>query len=547
MQTLRNLGPTRLAVMGGVVMGLFGFFIFLVTRLGSPQMTLLYSDLPMQDSGRVVAQLESMNIPYELKRGGSQVNVPGDQMMRLRITMAEQGIPSGGIIGYEIFDKTGVLGTTDFMQNVNLVRALEGELARTIQTIEGVHRARVHLVMPRRELFSREKQEPSASIVLNMQGGARLSSEQVSAVQHLVAASVPSLSPNSIAIVDEKGKLLAAGFEDGDSIGTMAAKAAERRRNFENSMARTIEDLLERSVGFGNVRAEVSAEMDFDRITTNAESYNPDGQVVRSTHTIEENLAAKESDSNPPVSVASNLPDAGSEGGESAASATNEARTEETVNFEISRTVTNTVREAGLLKRLSVAVLIDGTNKADEEGEHVYTPRGKEEMEQMAALVRTAIGFDADRGDAIEVINMQFQEGTDDVIEEEPLELFFGFGKNELLRIAEILVLSIVAVLVILLVVRPLITRAMEALPAAGAAAREGRLLADGTVAPALAGPAPMPGEGMPGDDDLDEMIDLERVEGRVKASSVKKVGEIVEKHPEEALSIVRSWMYQEN
>ncbi len=548
MQTLRNLGPIRLAMMGGVVFGLVGFFIFLTTKLSVPGMTLLYADLAADDSARIVSQLQAQKIPYELKRGGTEIHVPNDQALSLRVTMAEQGLPSGGTIGYEIFDKAGGLGTTNFVQNVNLVRALEGELARTIRTIDGVYKVRVHLVMPQRELFSRNRQNPSASIVLNMKGGARLNKEQVSAVQHLVAAAVPQLTPANISIVDEKGTLLAAGFEDKGGIGTLAAKAAEQRRSFENRLSRTIEELLERSVGFGNVRVEVSADMDYDHITENIESYDPDGQVVRSTQTIEERLQSQEAENNQAVSVATNLPDAGA-GGEGASATTTETRTDETVNYEITKKITNHVREGGVLKRLSVAVLIAGTNLTGDDGKRVYTPRTDEEMEQLAVLVRTAAGFNADRGDVIEVINMRFTEGTDDIIEDVPLELFFGFGKNDLLRIAEILVLSIVAVLVILLVVRPLVTRFFEALPAVGtAAAREGRLLAEGAGAPALAGPAPMPGELAPGEDgDLDEMIDLERVEGRVKASSVKKVGEIVEKHPEEALSIVRAWMYQES
>ena len=548
MQTLRNLGPLRLGLMGGVVFGMVGFFIFLTTKLSMPGMTLLYADLAADDSARIMSQLQSQQIPYKLERGGSEIHVPSDKALSLRVTMAQQGLPSGGNIGYEIFDKTGGLGTTNFIQNVNLVRALEGELSRTIGTIDGVHKVRVHLVMPQRELFSRDKQNPSASIVLNMRGGSRLSKEQVAAVQHLVAAAVPQLTPVNISVVDEKGTLLAAGFENEGGVGTLAAKAAEQRRGFENRLSRTVEELLERSVGFGNVRAEVSADMDYDHITENIESYDPDGQVVRSTQTEEQRLESQEAENNQAVSVATNLPDAGAAGGEGASATTTESRTNETVNYEITKKITNHVREGGVLKRLSVAVLIDGTNVTGEDGDRIYTPRTEEVMEQLAALVRTTVGFNADRGDVIEVINMPFPEGTDDIVEEVELELFFGFDKNDLLRIAEILVLSIVAVLVILLVVRPLVTRFFEALPTPGVAGREGRLLAEGAGAPALAGPAPMPGELAPGEEgDLDEMIDLERVEGRVKASSVKKVGEIVEKHPEEALSIVRAWMYQES
>lgn len=546
LQMIRNLGPLRLAVMGGVLFALLVFFIFLTTRLATPQMSLLFGDLETEDTARIVSELESMGVPFEIRQNGRQVNVPADQALRLRLSLAEQGLPSGGSMGYEIFDRSDALGTTNFVQNVNLVRALEGELARTIRSIQSVKSARVHLVLPQRELFSRERREPSASVILGMRGSVRLSPEQVTAIQHLTAAAVPDLSPGRISIVDDKGSLLARGFEDKEGAGTFGADADERRRAYELRLARTIEELLEKTTGFGNVRAEVAAEMDFDRINTAEESFDPDGQVVRSTQTIEETVSSREAEGTPSVSVANNLPDAGSGGGDSASSSNAEQRTEETVNFEISKKVINHVRDTGVVKRLSVAVLVDGTYSDGPDGENVYEPREQSELESLATLARSAVGFDANRGDNVEVINMQF--ALPEAAEEEALELFFGFDKNDVLRMAEILVLSIVAVLVILLVVRPLLARAFEALPTMARAA-EARLLAgEAGMAPALTGPGGVlpPGEA-PGREEeaLEELIDIDRVEGRVRASTVKKVGEIVQKHPEEALSIVRSWMYQ--
>ncbi|MCG8508100.1 MAG: flagellar M-ring protein FliF, partial [Rhodospirillales bacterium] len=188
LQTLRNLGPMRLAIMGFVMLGLIAFFIFLTTRLANPQMGQLFGNLDPADSSSITAQLDGMNVPYEMRQNGTEIHVPAGDVSRLRLMLAEQGIPASGSVGYEIFDTADTLGSTNFVQNVNLVRALEGELARTIGGIESVSSARVHLVMPRRELFSREKQEPSASIILKMKGAGRLDREQVSAIQHLVAA-----------------------------------------------------------------------------------------------------------------------------------------------------------------------------------------------------------------------------------------------------------------------------------------------------------------------------------------------------------------------
>ncbi|MBC8269503.1 MAG: flagellar M-ring protein FliF [Rhodospirillaceae bacterium] len=548
LQALRNLGPLRLTVMAAVGVGLIGFFIFITTRLTAPQMELLYGGLQGDETQKITSQLSSTGTPFEI-RNGNQIFAPSEMVGQLRLSMAGQGIGGGQIVGYEIFDNASSLGTTNFIQNVNLLRALEGELSRTIKTISSVSSARVHLVMPKRQLFARQTQEPSATIMLKMSGGSRLGGEQVSAIQYLVAAAVPGLNPNRISIIDSKGSLLARGFEDTNDPGAQAAKGVERQRALQARLRGTIQQLIENIVGFGKVRAEVTADMDFDRIVTNEELFDPDGQVVASTQSVEQTANNQESDAATPVSVATNLPDANLNSTTSGASLnSNENRTEEIVNYSNSKKVINHIREAGVITRLSVAVLVDGTYPEDENGNKSYQPRNEAEMELMATLVRSAIGFNADRGDSVDVINMQFVDLS--VVDEEELKLFFGLNKNDLLRMAEILVLSIVAILVILLVVRPLVSRAFEALPAAMA---EGKMLADQTsaaaaaalTAPGAGGPSPSEAPGM--DDQYEELIDIDRVEGRVKASSVKKVGEIVQKHPEEALSIIRTWMYQES
>jgi flagellar M-ring protein FliF len=545
--TFRNLGGTRLAIMAIVFFGMIGFFIYLATRFTTPQMALLYGNLEAQDSAAITSQLQAQNIPFELRAGGTQIFVPEGQSGQLRLSMANQGLPGSGSIGYEIFDKQGSLGTTNFQQNINKVRALEGEIARTIQTISNVRSARVHLVLPQRQLFQRQQSEPTASVFLKMKGSLRLDTSQVMAVQHLVAAAVPGLLPRAISIVDDKGELLARGFEGDPSTtpGLIAQQADERRRGHEIRIQRMVEKLLEKSVGFGKVRAEITADMDFDRITTNEEIFDPDGQVVRSTNSIEQSTAQQ--DQEPlPVTVGANLPDPGNIGGDQATRSASDNRTEEVVNFEISKRVVNQVRDTGIINRLSVAVLVDGAYERNEDDERIYRPRTQEEMEMLASLVKGAIGYDQNRGDVVEVINMRFADI--ELPEPPPLDVFFGFEKQDLLQIAEMLVILILAILVILLVVRPLISRAFEALPGAMSSMAEGgRMIADQAqlAAGALAAP-PSPDGAMPEEEMFEELIDIDRVEGRVKASSVKKVGEIVEKHPDEALSIVRNWLYQE-
>lgn len=536
---MRQLGPVRLATMGLVAVGLIGFFLFMTARLTTPEMSLLYSELAVEDSGAIANRLDAQAIPYEVRGGGTQIYVPGDQVGRLRLSMASEGLPNGGSVGYELFDNSDTLGTTSFVQRINHARALEGELARTIASIQQVQSARVHLVLPRREVFSRDHQEPSASIILKLRGSA-LQQSQVLAIQHLVATAVPNLQPSSISVVDSSGRLLARGGDDGQDT-LSPATSDEARRSYESRLAKTVEKLIERSVGIGAVRAEVSAEIDFDRVTTSDEVYDPDGQVVRSTQTVEQADNNSETDPNS-VSVANNVPNADViEGGQGNLSSSASRRVEETVNFEISRKVTTLVRETGVVRRLSVAVLVDGT--VDAEGE--YTPRTPEELQQYEALVKSAIGFDEERGDKVEVVNLPFAP-----VDFEETEIvapsLFGLTKADLFRVAEMLVLGIVAVLVLLLVVRPLISRAFES--AAEATANMNMLT--GGNAGQLAGPMDDPGNytGVESEQEDGEFvgIDVASVDGRVKQSSLNQVNEIVQRHPEETVSILRQWMYQE-
>ncbi len=542
--TLRSLGPARLGIMITVAASTIAFFIYLTSRLTTPDMALLYGDLDAQDSGQIVSRLEQMEVPYKVGRDGSQVYVPSDVIGRMRVAMAEDGLPTGGSIGYEIFDRSEGLGTTKFVQNVNHLRALEGELSRTIRSIARVKQARVHLVLPERQLFTRDRQEPTASIMITTQGVQRLEKRQVMAIQHMVAAAVPGLKPSMISIVDSQGTLLARGGAEDDSAAT-ASTAEEMRIAYQTRLVRTIEELLERSVGMGNVRAQITAEMDFDRITENSEIYDPDGQVVRSTQTIEETSGSSDAQGLSPVTVAGNLPDASLPGAEGAASSSTAERIEETVNFEISKTIKTHVRESGVVRKLSVAVLINGTVTTTEEGETTYEPRSAEELEQLGSLVRSAVGYDEARGDTLEIVNMRFVDPTEGLGEEEGGS-FFDFGGGQLMRVAEILVLGVVAILVLLLVVRPLIGRVVEG------GMEGGQLANEAGGRPALAGPQMALSEMGPSQsevvaEEIDQMIDIGKVEGRVRASSVKKIGEIVDKHPEEAVAIIRNWLYAES
>ena len=534
-ESLRELSPVKLAALVGTAVLLIGFFVFLSTNLSSPMMAPLYTNLSPEEGGKIVEELEKQNIPYQLGGNGTQVMVPTDQVLRLRMTLAQQGLPSdGSAVGYEIFDSSETLGTSNFVLNINKLRAIEGELARTISSFATIDSARVHLVMPKRELFTRERQEPSASVALKMRGSIPLAKNEIQAIRHLVATAVPRLKPTRITIVDAKGTLLARGYEDENDPEAMAATAQEYRQSYEKKMKNTIERLVEQTVGFGNVRAEVSADIDFDRIETNSETFDPEGQVARSVQGIEETEQENERDLKEDVSVANQLPDADAQEGVTL-STRNMQRTDETTNFEISKVVESHVKQTGTVNRLSVAVLVDGTYIESEEGERTYTPRTQEELDTIRSLVASAIGVDESRGDTVEVVTMQFAGGEENLFEESP----FNWLKDDLNDIIQTLVLGGVAILVIMLIIRPLIVRAM--------ADAELAQDEDELEQALLGGPGDIAGElpDFSGDDEEDdELISISRIKGGVKSGTYRKINEMIEQHPDEALSVMRQWAF---
>lgn len=536
--SLRALGPIKLALMAGISVILIGFFIFLSLRISSPSMSAIYTNLPMEDSAAIVAELEQRGIPYDIRANGAQIFVPSDQMLRLRMAMAEQGLPSGGsVVGYEIFDQTDAMGTSNFVLNVNMVRALEGELSRTIGSFASVESARVHLVIPKRELFTRDKQEPTASVALTMRGGNKLSKAEINAIQHLVATAVPGLKASKITIVDNKGRLLAKGMSDEEAETALAADAEEFRIAYERRMVETIESLLASSIGADKIRAEVTADIDFDRVVTQSESYDPESQVARSIQESNESEQSQEKNLEDNVSVANNLPDANpSEAG--ILSTRSLERSDATTNFEISKEVRNHVSETGTVNRLSVAVLVDGTYTVDTEaGTQTYVPRSEEELQQIGKLVKSAIGFDESRGDTVEVVNMQFSTPPDMLAETGP----FDWLKDDLQGIVQTLVVGGVAILAILLVIRPLVTRAIEATQV------DPEL--EEAEAAALAGPsiaAQLTDQRFAEEDD-EELINIDRVQGRVKSGTFRKINELIDKYPDETLLVFRQWMFSED
>jgi flagellar M-ring protein FliF len=541
LNAIQRFGIGRLAAILGVAAGVAAALFALVLNAGSEPKSLLYSNLDLKEAGSITQALDQAGIKYEAKGDGSTIMVPRDKVASTRILLSSKGLPTSGSVGYEIFDTASPLGQTDFIQNLNRQRALEGELARTIRSLQGVSSARVHLVLARRQMFESEGEEPSASIVIGITGHAP-GADQVNALRNLVAGAVPNLKPDRVTVIDERGKLLA-GVGDGDGAGAGADAA---RNETEERLRKTIKDLVEGVVGAGKARVQVSADLDLNRVTTQEEKFDPDGQVVRSTQTNGE-VAKQVQAGSAGASTAANIP--GGQNGGAAGDPGNQSdtnRNEETTNYEISKSTTTTIKEPGQVKRLSVAVAVDGETTFGPKGKVTYAPRSPEEMKHIDELVRTAVGFTQARGDQVSVINVRFDRG-DEAPTGGILPNVLNFDKNDMMRGGELIVLVVMAGMVIFFVVRPLLATASGG----------------GTMMPLLAGaaggalPAPQYDNGQQGGSqgahqspvirgaEPDNRIDIARIEGQVKASSVKRVSEFVESHPEESVSILRAWLHE--
>jgi flagellar M-ring protein FliF len=540
--SLKNLGTGKLAALGGTALLMIVIFGFMMVKMGDTKMQTLYAGLDPADVNQIVAQLEVMKVPYKVAEDGKVISVVPESVGKVRLRMAEVGLPHGGNLGYEIFDKKEGFGTSNFVQNINKVRSLEGELGRTISSIDVVRNVRVHLVLPQRELFSRDKQPPSASVFLQIIGGQKLSKNQIAAIQQLVSSAVPELKPNAVAIIDDKGNLIARNTENESQDSVALENSEEQRVAFESRLKSQVETLLENVVGFGKARAQISTEMDFGKVTKSSETYDPESKVERSTQTVQESDLEAEKAKN--TSVENNIPE-GQSKTDADANKRQQNRTEETVNYEISKVVKNEIVQTGTIKRISVAILLDGNyTKVEKDGktEMVYAPRDQKEIEQITTLVKSAIGFDAKRGDTVEVVNMRFASLTDGV--DVKMSFWEKIDITEYSKIVETLIMALMGLMVLLLVIRPMMNKLLTAASVEAGVENSNALLAASGLVPALEAPD---GSTLPANpSEIEEMLSLERIDGQMKASTVKRIGEIIDTHPEEAIQIIRNWMNQE-
>jgi flagellar M-ring protein FliF len=450
-----------LMIVGLTVGGLY----YLVQWSGRPDYQMLYTNLSMEDAGSIVEQLKSQKVPYQVTAGGSCIEVPSEKIYELRMAMASEGLPQGSGVGFEVFDNAK-LGMTEFMQNVNYQRALQGELARTINQIDEIESSRVHIVMPTQTLFVEEEIPASASVVLKIKSGRRLGQGQIQGIIHLVSSSISGLNTENVTVVDNRGKLLA-GKEDASSPAAMSTDQYMHQRKMESTLENRIKTMLEEVLGPNKAIVRVACELDFMRHEQTEEMYLPDNQVVRSEQTHNETTSGSDNLAIGIPGVSSNTEpngigiDTDTRQIPDNRNTTLYRKQDQTKNFEIGKVVSRKVMPSGTMRRVSAAVVVDGNYElvSGKKGraEWQYTPRSSEEMAQFEKIIKSAINFDAQRGDSVEIENIPFETAKLDKGDEAPPARSWMDTVRQFKFIFEYLILALFVILSFLFLVRPLV------------------------------------------------------------------------------------------
>ena len=453
----------------------------------SSSYAVLFSNLEERDGGAIVTSLQQQNVPYKFTPGGGAIMVPSDRVHDIRLQLAAQGLPRGGMVGFELMENQK-LGVSQFHEQMNYQRALEGELARTIQAIGSVANARVHLAIPKRSAFLRDQQKPTASVFVNLRAGRNLDGAKVAGIVHLVSSSVPNMSNESVSVIDETGKLLT---DSNDPMRVAGLDPTQLRyvEELESAYVRRIETIIEPMVGKGNFRAQVTADVDFNRVEQTDETYKPNPspqQAIRSQQSSEvltRDPGAKgvpgALSNQPPVPATAPITNPAVGGAAAGADGNFLTRNaSDTTNYEVDRTISHTKRAMGAIRRLSVAVVLNHRTVTDKNGKESATPLSDEEIARINNLVREAMGFNAERGDSLNVANTAFAAGLTETLPELPLwkdPEIIDIGKQALRYLLVIAVLAYVAFGVIKPLMKSLTPPKSESddAPATGGAAGE--------------------------------------------------------------------------
>ncbi|GHF36091.1 flagellar basal-body MS-ring/collar protein FliF [Seohaeicola zhoushanensis] len=565
LRNLASLGQLRLSLLALSGGALLLVFFFGLRAIMQPEYVQLYGGLGPGAASNIVDTLEQEGIKVQLGDSGATVSVPKESIARARMALADKGLPGDGTPGWELFDESGGLGMNSFLQRVNRLRALEGELARSIQTIEGVSAARVHLVLPEREAFSRDRPEPTASVIVRGSASRSIGQRQARAIRALVASAVPDLSTNKVTVLSADGETILGETTDG--AGDVSIQSV--KVGIEERMAQSISQILSARVGAGNVRVQVNVDLETERRVIRQQSFDPAQRVVRSTETSGEtredrDLAAGE------VGVNGNIPPELADGApENGGTKNTSERTREVVNYEIGKTESEVVREPGEIRRVSVAVLVNGIYNVADNGGVDYQERPTEELARLEELIKSAVGFNAERGDSVSVDSLRFIDYSMDV--GEPV----GPGIGQLLSdnfasiLRGLLALGLTGA-VLALGVRPLMKQMGEIqvnqqLALAAEKQEAAKMLAGATggdtakvmqvgseaggnvtVEHNVTQAAPNTVHRFSPNRAHQELVNLASVQGGVQRGWIETVSNTIESQPEESLRVVKSWLAEE-
>ncbi len=396
----------KISLFSVVAVAIAGVILLLANTGEETNYSVLFSDIEPSEGAKIVENLKEKNIPYKLKDGGRTILVDSSQVYEQRLELAKEGLPANGGIGYEIFDKTN-LGMSEFVQKLNYRRALEGELARTIGSLNEVQKARVHIVIPEKTLFAKDQKEPSASVILHFKNGKVIDNVSISGIQNLVASSVEGMATSGVTVVDFRGKILSAPPLDGNSVTGLTSQQFAQQVEVEQNITNKVQSLLDGVLGYGNSEVRVSAELDFTQVDRTITDFDPESQVVRSEQSIVDSSKSSDSLSYPAVNMS-------------------KGTSNQIANYEISKTVSRVIEGVGNIKRLSVAVLINGTQKVTTVNgvpKAEYIPRTQEEIDKLTDIVKNAVGYDVTRNDQVYLENVPFESLNESLVPEAKEEI----------------------------------------------------------------------------------------------------------------------------
>ncbi len=537
-----KLSAQQKMLIGAIVIVTFVLIGFVMYLFNQTNYAPLFSNLDTKDQSGIVDYLDGAKVPYKITDNGKTIEVPQDQVYKLRLKLASKGLPNSGVVGYELFDNNN-LGMSNFMQKLNYKRALEGELSKTLSEMSGVKSARVQIVMPQKSVFKDEQKKPTASVALQLIGNDDLSANSVKAIQHLIASSVEGMSPNDVTVLDTQGHLLSRQ-EDDNPLPYSGSKQYEMKRNIEKYLANKAQSILDNVLGYGSAVVKVNADLDFKRVERTLESYDPDSQVAISEQVIKSSNAGK------------------SVGDTSAASTQNTI-----TNYELSKTIEKVMEGAGNIKRITVAIVVNGVKKtvqaADGTNKTEIVPRPETELQKLKNIVVTAVGYDANRNDEVSIVSIPFENQLQPV---EQIQQASPLGDmNEISK----LVMMLVGFIASMLILKGLLKKLKNEKIIVGSLGMGGSDFVDNSLtelAPSLAGSlgagsssllesgkaattAELPAakkrkQALMEVGNIEDEISEEAISKKVRK---EKIANYVEKNPIEAAKLINSWLREDS